>query len=912
KDYISVGAGFKPAPTSPSSGIPAILNARRYRTNLIKALHLGLAAVLLFCATAAFATDGDLTHFRLPNGLAVFVKEDHSRKVAAVQMWVMVGAAYENDSERGISHVIEHMAFKGTKKRGVGRIAEEVEEIGGQINAYTVWDETVFHIVVPSSAASQGLDIITDAVFRSVINPKELEKEKKVVLEEILEDQDRPEDVAFNKLFETAYIRSPYRFPVIGQKEIVEKITRKNILDFRKKWYVPENMFLMVVGDVDPAAVRRDVERFTSDVKPTAYLNVSLPQEPPQTQIRSALTRDSNATETRLDIAYHIPSMKGNDVNKLDLTADILGGRDNSRLVRILKQEKALVNSISAESYTPKRPGMMMISATLDSKNLEAATTTIMEELARLAGTSPPADELAEAKIHIESQHIYDRETVQGIAKSMGQYQNWLEDADYEEKYLALNSGVTPEQISTAVKQYLMPPNVTVTVLLPKDEAKDFRIEQLEKIVGGFKPVAKVPGVKAGHPETVLRELPNGIKMVLVPDSSNPVISFRIACLGGKRFETMDTQGIMNFISRMLNKGAGNMTDLDIARKVDEMGGSLDGFSGNDSFGLYASFFSRYWDQALDLLFQLYADPTFPQDKLDRERSLIMNDIKTEPDTPTEYVINILNKTLFPKFPYGFDKLGSEASVAGFTQEDLRQTYQRFAVPSNTVIAVVGEMDTQKVGDKIAQLFGGIQAAAFESPEIPTEEPLEKVRENIMHVPRAKAHLAVGFRATTFSAPDRFPLDVLNNILTGQGGRLFRRLRDEESLAYTVVSFSRPAMSPGVFGFYMACDAPKADRAYEGLVGQIEQIKKAQVSDAELQKAIKNLVGNHLISLQSSSDRAESIGLYTLYGLGYDYDPIYISKIREVTAEDVLRVARKYLDLEHCAVVKVLPEEEKK
>ena len=184
---------------------------------------------------------------------------------------------------------------------------------------------------------------------------------------------------------------------------------------------------------------------------------------------------------------------------------------------------------------------------------------------------------------------------------------------------------MTPEQIVAAVRQYLMAPNLTVNVLLPKEEVKDFRIEHLEKIVSGFMPAAKTPMASgAGPAGAVFRELPNGIKVVLVPDNSNPVISFRIACLGGKRFENSDTQGIMNFISRMLDKGAGSMTDVDIARKVDGMGGSLEGFSGNDSFGLYGSFFSRYWDQALELLFQLYTDPRFPRDKVDRERSLVL------------------------------------------------------------------------------------------------------------------------------------------------------------------------------------------------------------------------------------------------------------------------------------------------
>jgi len=861
----------------------------------------------------ASATDGQLTYFQMPNGLAVFVKEDHSRNVAAVQMWVMVGSAYETDSERGISHVIEHMAFKGTKRRNVGQIAQEVEEIGGEINAYTSWDETVFHIIVPSSAVSRGMDIVTDAVFRSVIDPNELKKEKEVVIEEILEDKDRPEDVASETLFKTAYVKSPYRFPVIGQKEIVEKITRKNILDFRKKWYVPENMFLLVVGDVDPTAVRKDVERFTSDIKSTGFLKVLPAQEPPQKQIRTALIRDRNAAETRLDIAFHIPSIKGDDVNALDLTADILGARENSRLERVLKQEKRLVNSISAESLTPKEPGLMTISATLEAKNLEAATKAIMEELAGLAKTPPSPEELKQAKIHVESQHVYSQETVQGMARYMGAYQNGLDDAGYEAKYLALNSVVTPRQISSVVSKYLMPPNVTISALLPGEEGKDFRIEQLEKIVGEFAPSAKTatPGA-ATAPATVFRELSNGMKVVLVPDDSNPVISFRIACLGGKRFENEASQGIMNFISRMLDKGTGGMSDVEIALKVDNMGGSLNGFSGNDSFGLYASFFSRHWEEGLELLSQLYMDPTFPQGKVDRERELIINAIKSEPDTPTTYVLNILNKTLFPDFPYGFDKQGTPATVAGFTVEDLTKTYQNFAVPANTVITGVGKMDPLKVLERVEQLFGTIPLKAFEVPEIPAERPLEKVRQELVRVPRAKAHLAIGFRATTLDDPDRFPLDVLDNVLAGQGGRLFRQLRDKESLAYTITSFVRPGMSPGIFGLYMACDTPKVDQAYDGLIGQIELIKKAKVSNAELEKAISNLIGNHLISLQSSSDRAELIGLYTLYGLGYDYNSTYLQKIREVTADDVLRVARKYLDLEHCAIVKVLPEEEQR
>ena len=869
-----------------------------------------VALILMFILPmGAGAMEDKLQNFTLPNGLRVFVKEDHARKVATIQLWVMVGSADEEPAERGISHVIEHMAFKGTERRGVGKIAAEIEALGGETNAYTSWDETVFHVTVPSSALSQGMDILTDAVLRPTIDPAELDKEKQVVIEEILEGEERPERKASKLLFKTAYIASPYQYPVIGYKEIVEKTTRQEILDFRKKWYVPENMFLIVVGDVDTAKIREDAEKYTADLKPTGFFRPPRAQEPPQREIRTGVLKDRNTRETRLAIAFHIQSMKGADVNALDLIGDLLGARDNSRLVRVLKKEKRLVNSISTHAVTPKEPGLMVVSATLDAKNLEPATRTIMEEIQRLKAEPPSAADLEDAKMHIESQHIYARETVQGTARSIGSFQADMEDAGYEPKYIALNAAVTPEQVSAVVANYLVPPNVSVSVLIPENGNEGFQVEQLAEIVKSYGPEKK-PEIaeETPGPKTTVRTLSNGMRLVLAPDDSNPVVSFRIAFMGGKRFETKETEGIMNFISQMLNKGTEKMTEVEIARKIDEMGGRLSGFSGYDSFGFNSSFFSRYLDQGLQLLADLYQDCAFPGDKLERERLLILNRIKTEPDRPVAYAVNVLNSTVFPHHPYGFNKEGTLATVAGFTSADLKQTFHRFAVPANTVVTVVGDFDA-KAADRISAVFEKIAAKPVEFPQVPREEPITKEREKIVRIPRAKAHLAIGFRGTTVADEDRYPVEVLNNILSGQGGRLFRELRDKQSLAYTVTSFARPAVDQGIFAFYIACDVPKAERALQGLYGEIARIKKEPVGDDELNRSISNLVGTYLISLQSSWSRAENMALNTLYGLGYDYDVKYIRKIRQVTANDVIKVANKYLELNHGSVVKILPEE---
>jgi len=885
-------------------------------------VYSGFGRVIVLVAVAAFlciipfhsyATEDTLQHFTLPNGLKVLIKEDHARKVTTIQYWVLVGSADEERSEGGISHLIEHMAFKGTERRGVGKIASEVEALGGEINAYTSWDQTVFHVTVPSIKTSEGLDILTDAVFRPVIDPGELDKEKQVVLEEILEGEERPERKASKLLFSTAYAASPYRFPVIGYKEIVEKFTRDDVLAFRKKWYVPENMFLLIIGDVDTAKLKPELERLTADLKPQGLFRPPRAQEPPQTQIRASVVRDANARETRLYMAFHIPAMEGNDVNALDLTGDILGGRESSRLVKVIKKEKALVNSISAYALTPKMPGLMLVSATLDASKLEATIRAIMEEIALLAKEPPSAEELQRAKIQIESHHLYSRETVQGMARSIGSFYAELGDPGYEEKYLRLNGLVTPEQICEAVRRYLEPPNVSISVLVPESSGGVSDADALKKIIDSFaRPGAEPASQVAAKGQVVTSKLPNGIQVVLARDASNPVVSFRIALLGGKRFENKSDEGIMNFIAQMLTKGAGKMTEIEISRKVEDMGGRLAGFSGYDSFGFSASFFSRYLNEGLDLLAQLYKHPSFPQDRLERERTLILNRIKTEPDRPVQYAINVMNQTLFTQHPYGFDKEGTLETVAGFTVDDLKRTYERFAVPSNTVITAVGDMDIKKTMARITEVFGNIPQRALDAPQVPAEEPLTKVREKVVNIPRAKAHLVLGFRGTTFSDQDRYPLEVLNNVLAGQGGRLFLQLRDKESLAYSVTSFNRPGLNPGLFAFYIACEEAKANRALEGLFEQIAGIRKTKVGEGELKRAITNLIGNHLINLQSSWSRSENTALNTLYGLGYDFEVEYIKRIAAVKADDVLRVAKKYLDPKSCAIVKILPKEEKK
>ena len=458
--------------------------------------------------------------------------------------------------------------------------------------------------------------------------------------------------------------------------------------------------------------------------------------------------------------------------------------------------------------------------------------------------------------------------------------------------------------------EYLVPPNVTVSLLIPESDRPEFKVDDLKTALKAYQPAEKQAAVAAKAPEVVTSTLSNGIRVVLEPDHSNSVVSFRISSLGGKRFENPDDLGIMNFISRMIDKGTDKHTEVDISQRIEDMGGRIRGFAGFDSFGLQGHCFSRNLTAGLELLSDIYAHPSFPQDKIERERTLVINQIRTEPDRPVEFALQVFGANLFPHHPYGYDKYGTIETVSGFTRDDLLDCYKRYSVPANTVISLVGDFDPKAVMPQIQDLFGKIPATPLVPPNVPKEHPIEKAIQKTVEIQRAKAHLVIGFRGITIKDNERYALEVLSNILTGQGGRLFLQLRDKESLAYTVAALVRPGIDPGFFAIYMACDLPKVEKAETGLKKEIERIRSEAVSEAELVRGVTNLVGNYQISLQSSSARAENKGLNTLYGLGADYDREYVKRVKAVSAKEVLEAARKFFDPAKSVSIKIMPAKE--
>ncbi|MDY6852928.1 MAG: pitrilysin family protein, partial [Thermodesulfobacteriota bacterium] len=396
--------------------------------------NFALSLVLIFLVAFPARAVEPVKH-TLANGLDVILIENHRAPVVSMMVYVKVGSASEGPDEIGLAHLMEHMLFKGTTRRGPGEIAREVEAAGGRINAFTSFDQTVFYIDMAGRFAVRGLDILGDMVFNPTLAPEEFSREKEVVIEEIRRGEDTPDRKLSQALFAQAFKTHPYGRPVIGFVSNVRNISRETAVDFHQRWYKPGNMILVVAGDFRPAEVRPLIEQIFGRVSGGPVPVHDCQAEPPQEQTRTVILR-SGVKTARLGLGLHVPEFKSGDVPALDILAVILGQGRTSRLYRRVKREKELVHSISAGAYTPQDPGLFVINAQLEPDMVLPALKAVMTEVSALGAIKVTPDELARAKLNIRADFIHSRVTMSGEARTAAYYEALADDFRAKDRYL--------------------------------------------------------------------------------------------------------------------------------------------------------------------------------------------------------------------------------------------------------------------------------------------------------------------------------------------------------------------------------------------------------------------------------------------------------------------------------------------
>lgn len=842
----------------------------------------------------------------LPNGATLLLVETHQAPVVSLNICVRVGSRFETDEEAGICHLIEHMLFKGTDKMGAGEVAKRIEASGGEVNAYTSFDETVYYCTMASRHFGTGLEVLSDAVLHSIFDPEELGREKEVVIEEILRSKDSAGKVLSEALFQKAFSKHTYGRPIIGYKETVQGFSREKILDFYRSWYVPENMVVVVTGDFDGEKTLASLRRIFGSLPARPSPKVTIHEEPAQSSPRSvALTNPIQGSTMML--GFHVPGLEHPDIPALDVMSHILGEGESSRLDLTLKERRGLVNSIYSYVYAPHDPGLFTVGFTLPEKNFSKAVEAVLEEVYRFHDQKIDQEELNMAKLNIKSDAVYEKETVEGLARKYGYFETILGRHDFDEHYYQAIDSVTADDVREVARRYLRPDKLNIGLIHPQDSKKKVQAKELLAWAKPkAKPVAKKSAVRSDAEPQYLK-LKNGLRLILKENHNVPTIVVRSAHMGGLRAEGPKSNGIHSFLSQLWGKSTESLSAEALSREVECIAGSIQAYNGRNVVGMKADFLSEKTRDGVELFLDALLRPRFDKDEMERERGNILEAIRREDDQPAGLAFKYFQKKLYPKHPYGLSLLGPAANVRRFGRNDLKRAFDLSMDPKNSVVSVVGDFDWRKMAELLRPGLESIKPrkTGWKTPKMdpaPTSSSkVETVKDKL------QAHIVLGFRGLSYSDKDRYSLDVLNNILAGQGGRLFIELRDKLSLAYSVTSLSQEGVEPGYFGVYIATEPRKISTAIEGILRELEKITQEAVGQEEMERAKQYMVGSYEIDLQRNSTVATQLAFNEAYGIDRREWLQLPEKVLKVTPAEVLKVARKILKLDRYVLSIVRP-----
>lgn len=830
--------------------------------------------------------------FTLENGLQIIVQEDHSAPVASVQAWCRTGSIDEGARlGSGMSHILEHMLFKGTTTRGPAEIAQVIQDHGGYINAYTSYDRTVYWIDIPATGVPTALDILSDVMVNATLPEGEYIKEQEVIRREFAMGFDDPDRMAFYAMMSEAFRVHPYQHPVIGHMPIYNTLTREDVLAYYKARYAPNNIFFVVVGAVDAETVRDRIASHLKDVPRRPVEPVFVPAEPAQLGKRES-HREFPTELTRLQLCWKTPDITHPDVPALDLLGVILGGGRSSRLYQELREKNPLAHSISAFCYTPRDPGLFAVEAVCDPDHREKLTAAILDIIAKIQKEGVTGEEVVRAKKQFIAAQLRQLTTTRGIASDLGSNFILTGNLDFSREYLSALDRTTPDDIRHVANAYLHDSALTLVSLNPPASTDATPTEK--------------PGSEAGpvHKFT----LKNGLRILVREDPRLPLVSAVAAFKAGLLAESPETNGISTLAAACLLKGTETRTAEKIANEIESVGGQINADSGNQSISLKVSAMRDDLALALTLIADVLANATYPEDAVTREKQAQIAAIKAEDEEPTSVARNLMRHSLFPGHPLGLRSTGTPETIGRIGRDELLAFHKKHLVAKNGVISIFGAIKAAEALKLAEQHFATLppgEEAFTDLPDSPRPESAKTVEASL---PKSQAILMFAFRGESLASPDREVVDLLDEASSDMSSRFFLKIREEMGLAYFVGSSQNPSLVPGPFVFYLGTDPKKLDEVRAAFWSEVSKLAAEGLTEAELARAKEKLVGQMQIRNQNNDTLAHVTALDELYGLGYDDYLKRPDRIRDVTLEDTRRVAKRLFADQPAITVQVRPQ----
>ncbi len=843
----------------------------------------------------------------LSNGLSLLVQRDPTAPAVAVVSHVRAGFFDEPDRLSGISHVLEHMLFKGTPTRGVGQIAQETKAAGGYLNAATSYDHTTYYAVLPAGSLAVALDLQSDALRRSTLDPDELRRELRVIIEEARRKLDTPSAVTSETLAALLFDRHRIRRWRIGTEAQLAALSHDDLSGYYRSRYVPARTIVSMTGDLDPDLALDAAREFFGSWPAAAFAEDPSPEEPPHREVRARTLR-GDVRRADLSVGWRgVPALHP-DAAALDVAAAVLGAGRASWLYRSLRAP-GHVMSVGTWHYSPTEVGIFSVAADLDASRLSEALEGIAASVARLRATGPSSDDLSRVRRLLRARWARRLETVEGRAAALAAAEALgsvdLLDQEYE-RLLA----VTPDDVRRVASEWLAPDAVAAVAFLPDGAEPELTTELLRAAFATSRspppeereppvPVPPAPvAVRGAITSGVLHIALPGVDLLVGRKPGVPLVS-----IGAYRRrtvpDTIKAAGLSALAVRSAVRGAGGMDAGGLALAFERLGGGLAPHVSSDWFGFDTSVLADQAVEGAGLLHSVLHAPGFDEGEVDRERGTLADEVAQAADDMLRYPVQLALRAGFGDSGYGLPAQGLPESVAALTAGMVRGWHACELAEGRTAVVAVGDLEPERFAERLAGWFG--KDPPRDPAPIATGGAWRTLEgPGVVAIERAKRQtgLAILFPGPSRTDPDRFAAMVWSAIASGLGGRLFHALRDKQSLAYTVIASSWQRAGAGALLLYLATSPEREAEARDALLLELARFRDAPPDREELVRAISYLAGQAQVQRQTAAAVAGEVAESWLIGTGLEELADPAAGFKQVTAEAIRMLARRYLDPE--------------
>jgi zinc protease len=813
-------------------------------------------------------------------------------------MWFRAGSALEHKDNEGIAHFLEHMFFKGTPKRPGPKLAHDIESYGGEVNAFTSFDYTCYYINTPSIFLDKSVDILLDMVANPLFGEADFPSERQVVFEEYRRAMDNPSQFNFIQIQKTAF-DGGYAHPILGREDTILNFSPAQIKEFREKFYNLENALLVIAGDLKD---RTDLEKKISGFKlphgtKSEFENFELKSKP------TINVHDKDIRQATLSLCIQAPAYLDTKAAAQDLAINCLAHGETSRFYQALVAKTSLCNGVAGSSMYFANGGTHMLKMNFPPENINKISKLFIQILKDVLARGFHSDELSKIKNQYISSKIYEKESIESFAFSLGHGFAQSGNIYCEDEFIEKIRNTSVEEVWDALIEILQQAS-HFTLQLPKGSDLKKAEKDIQKFQSDLKAIAaklkpRFIALKENNSrfDTTVREieLKPGIKFIYRQNKLTPTFVMHAYLKGAQSAETAKSAGQHHLLSRLVTYGYKGMKYEKLKQELETLSSSLNGFSGKNAYGLTLHGQSKDFSRLSEHFFGTLFNPELPSKFFQHERKVILRALDNQKEDPMKQAFKSFYKLVFKDHPYSLDLAGTPETLKAMNPLVLNRLHSQHLKNSEIVLTYCGDQDFSTVHPLMMNMVKNL------APRKGIKKSKQKIKSIVgkhehLKFEREQTQIVIGAPAYKIGEKEDLYLKMISAHLSGQSSDLFVEVRDRQGLCYSVSPVHVSALDAGCWAIYIGAGHDKTQAAIDAILKILNDLRDKGITEEEF-KRIKTMIdGQNLLGIQTNEDFAQLYSIPVLHDLGLDFSHHNNSKIREADYQDFTSFLKKFFN----------------